>query len=1094
MNPDEQRSADGEPVSPEQFTRLAADPGRSVVVEACAGSGKTWLLVSRMLRLLLVGAQPAEMLAITFTRKAADEMRDRLLRLLRTLALEKNDEQVIHELTQRGLPAQEARQQLPRARQLYADVLASPHGLSVDTFHSWFIRLLQVAPLSAGIPHGLVVEESVADLREAAWLRFFRSLSAPENQQVHEALMTVYQLAGDVGGKDLLDDFLDQRAEWEIMCQHTEPQLELIKLCGADGERDARLSLWDEPPVLDLATQAARVLAAGTATQQNKAALIVQAMSAAPSVQAFDDLCDVCLTKDDKPRVMNLTNAQRAALPALDISNFQARWEALCEALISLRARSTELTVRQLNLAVFVVGAALIEHYQAIKTEQGKMDFADLELHAWRLLTDPEHAAYLHARIDARYKHILIDEFQDTNPLQWQIVRAWLEAYGHDTQRPGVFIVGDPKQSIYRFRRAEPRVFQSARALLRTYGAVELHTSVTYRNAPAIVDLLNLTMQKNSLYAPQVTASSDHGAVWRLPLMNEEVVSAPATERLALRDPLVQAAVEMDDRRREQEAIQVGQALRQARDLFQHEGQPLRWANMMILVRSRTHLLSYERGLRSVGIPFISSRTGGLLDTLEANDLIALLRWLLMPADDLALASILKSPIGACTDQDLIALAADTRHAHWWPRLQHMVSEKTAHAALIRVHELLVRWLSYASYLPVHDLLDRVIHEGELLQRYAVASPSETRAQVLGNLEAFVALSLALDAGRYPSITRFLEHLRRRQRGSERDAPDEAEVDAATDAVRIMTIHSAKGLEAELVVLMGTNHSDAGADRAGVLCDWPQDSPAPMHFSVFGKKAERGLARAELFEQEEKFRQQENWNLLYVAATRARQLLIISGTHSGKQDQQGVTSDSWYQRLLTAPEFLSAPAPLSEPAATAPISLPLFIPPSLAVNAKSTTPDNEATLEGKRLHALMERLTVNGRWPVAIPEAKRVARWLMCSESEARIVCEQAHRILSRDELKHFFDARLYSFARNEVELVHNGEWIRIDRLVGFEDAVWVLDYKRHLLEQQQADYWQQLARYREACLALFPGKAVYTALITVDGRMWQPDQSNSAH
>jgi ATP-dependent helicase/nuclease subunit A len=191
---------------------------------------------------------------------------------------------------------------------------------------------------------------------------------------------------------------------------------------------------------------------------------------------------------------------------------------------------------------------------------------------------------------------------------------------------------------------------------------------------------------------------------------------------------------------------------------------------------------------------------------------------------------------------------------------------------------------------------------------------------------------------------------------------------------------------------------------------------------------------------------------------------------------------------------LSAPAPLSEPAATAPISLPLFIPPSLAVNARSTTPDNEATLEGKRLHALMERLTVNGQWPIAIPEAKRVARWLMCSESEARIVCEQARRILSRDELKHFFDARLYSSARNEVELVHNGEWMRIDRLVGFEDAVWVLDYKRHLLEQQQADYWQQLARYREACLALFPGKAVYTALITVDGRMWQPDQSNSAH
>ena len=1088
-----QRFIDNQPVSAAQFVSVAADPSRSVLVEACAGSGKTWLLVSRMLRLLLEGSQPAEMLAITFTRKAADEMRDRLLRLLRQLALETNDERVLEELMQRGLSAAQARQHLPRARQLYADVLASPHDLSVDTFHSWFIRLLQIAPLAAGIPHGLTLEESITEIREAAWLRFFKSLSQPENAQLRESLMTVYAIASDGGGKDLLDEFLDQRAEWEILCQHDDPQQQLITLCGEDGERDARLSFWGDQHSVSLATRVARILGAGTVTQQKQADEIIQTLGADPSLESFDRLCLACLTKSGEPRAMNLTNAQRAVLAADDLDRFPSDWASLCEALINLRARSSEMIVRELNLAVFTVGAALIDHYHAVKADQRKLDFADLELQAWRLLSDPEHAAYLHARIDARYKHILIDEFQDTNPLQWQIVHAWLDAYGHDAQRPSVFIVGDPKQSIYRFRRAEPRVFQAARELLKPFGAADLRTSITYRNAAAIVAALNQTMNDNPLYAEQATTSSAEGAVWRLPLLREEKTSPPQLEDFSLRDPLSQPPLELEDLRRESEGVQVGYALHQARQQFSHSGQALSWSDMMILVRSRTHLASVERGLRSVGIPFVSSRAGGLLDTLEAGDLIALLRWLTMPADDLALARVLKSPIGGCADEELVDLAADNRSSHWWQRLQQGVIEQTASAAASRLHDLLIRWLAYASYLPVHDLLDRLIHEGELLQRYAVASSPETRAQVLGNLEAFVALSLALDAGRYPSITRFLEHLRRRQRGNERDAPDEADVDAATDAVRILTIHAAKGLEAEVVVLMGANHSDAGAEKAGVLCDWPQDATAPVHFSVFGKKAQRGAARDKWFLQEKAFREQENWNLLYVAATRARQLLIISGAHTGKDEGAGVKPDSWYEQLLSVAEFEPAPGLSSQPDATSQFALSLFQPATFPLPTAVAEPDNQATLEGKRLHALMERLTQAGAWPIVVPSVQRAARWLLCTESEASVVCEQAAQILASKPLRRFYDPAAYSFAHNELELVHNGEWMRIDRLVMFEDALWVLDYKRSLLDQQHtATYWQQLARYRAACLALFPGKPVHTALITVDGQLHRPEPSES--
>ncbi len=1081
---------DGVAASETDFVRTACDPRRSVLVEACAGSGKTWLLVSRMLRLLLDGAQPAELLAITFTRKAADEMRERLLKLLRELALNPSNDAVVAELQLRGLDPAEAGRLLPQARSLYARVLGSPHGLSVDTFHSWFIRLLQVAPLASGVPQGHALDEASGELAEAAWLRFMQSLNQPANAALREALMTVYEIAGDWTGKELIDAFLGKRAEWEIMCAQDDPRERLVELCGEDGEHDARLSLWDDAALSARLLRIARALGAGTDKQQRTATAIESALGLGPSIEAFDALCDAFLTKAGEPRSMKPTKAQRDALPAAEVDALERDWPQLCELLQELRARSAELTVRRLNEAMFDIGDAVIAHYNAIKAEQRKLDFADLELHAWRLLTSDVHAAYLHARIDARYKHILIDEFQDTNPLQWQVVRAWLDAYDGDGQRPSVFIVGDPKQSIYRFRRAEPRVFQSARELLRGYGAADLRTSVTRRNGRQIVEVLNRAMAgNNGLYVEQHTLSEHEGAVWRLPLVRGDTSSQAdeeeGDEAFALRDPLSEPAQEEEDRRRQREGELVASALIRARSELGGDGQPLPWSEMMILVRSRTHLLAYERGLRAAGVPFVSSRAGGLLDTLEASDLIALLRWLTMPADDLALAQVLKSPIAGCDDAELVSLAACAGDGSWWQRVQLRLDEGAASAELSRVHPLLSGWLRASRQLPVHDLLDRVLHEGQLLQRYAAATPAETRLQVIGNLEAFVALSLELDAGRYPSVARFLEHLRRKRRGSEQEAPDEADIDAALDAVKIMTVHGAKGLEAEVVAIMGANHSDAGKDKAGVLCDWPQDAQAPVHFSVFGKQAERGVSREHWFAAEEQVRNQENWNLLYVAATRAKQLLIVSGVHAGKADGDGVAKGHWYERLLCAPEFI--PDELSSPAETAgaAFALTLFDPPPLPPPARERSEDTEATLEGKRLHALMERLTNARAWPIDVPAARVVARWLGCDEEEGALACAQAAQILSQPALAQFFDPAQHGFARNEMELMHRGELMRIDRLVVCEDTLWILDYKRNLYEWQHADYQAQLARYRQACDELFPGKEIRAALITVDGRLW---------
>jgi ATP-dependent helicase/nuclease subunit A len=313
--------------------------------------------------------------------------------------------------------------------------------------------------------------------------------------------------------------------------------------------------------------------------------------------------------------------------------------------------------------------------------------------------------------------------------------------------------------------------------------------------------------------------------------------------------------------------------------------------------------------------------------------------------------------------------------------------------------------------------------------------------------------------------------------------------------VRILTIHSAKGLEAPIVVLVDANHSEPARDDCGILCDWPQDADAPTHFSCFGRKDERGAARDELFAAEEAFRQQEDWNLLYVAMTRAKELLIVSGvagTRNARPD--GAVEGSWYQRIQAVPEFMdendNALVSVSVQAAVE-FSMPIFSPPILedevALEAeRAARARASAIAEGIALHTLLERLTQFDTWPVEMPETCRIARWLSCSVEMADIVRERALNMLAAPALERFFNPAYFSFARNELEVLAGDETMRFDRAVVFDEEVWILDYKRDVLESEHADYAAQLQRYRQAAATVFPGMRLKTALVTPDGRLWE--------
>lgn len=1117
---------DGRVVQAEEFTAVACDPFRSVVVEACAGSGKTWLLVARMLRLLLAGAKPAELLAITFTKKAAQEMRERLIELLSDLALKPADE-VRQLLIERGVDRAEVERLMPAARGLYQSVLSSPSGLSIDTFHSWFMRLIQIAPLASGIPHGQALVESTEEVRKTAYRRLMQAINADEGASIKGALTHLYEVFGNTTTQNLLDDFLDKRAEWWATQQAGEQAaLEgLEELVGEDAEHDARLSLWDDAQLLARYALAARLLGAGSKVNQTRAMALETALTNGPSLPAFDALCVEFFGKSGNGKrtqnrvTKDLTAALDKHYGANGVDLFEEEWEQLAEFLQTLRKRSFDRQVIAVNASLFEAGSAYLAHYQSVKLEQRVFDFADMEWHAYRLMRDPEHAAYLQSRLDARYRHILLDEFQDTNPLQWSIVRNWLDAYGDDAAQPSVFIVGDPKQSIYRFRRAEPRVFAAARDMLAAQGAAVLRTSQTRRNAQAIVYALNASFTGNPIFHPQTTLSEVVGEVWRLPLA-EKVGEVEEGQNGRERDPLTQPKLEQEDQRRYEEGRALAPVLYHAtQQLAAQEQRPRRWADVMLLVKKRRYIGAYERALREAGIPLVSDRRGGLLASLEVDDLVALLRFLVTPSENVALAQVLKSPLFGATDADLITLAK-RNEANWWLRLRAHVGEMNCVALVIsgdlveqadaleefaktgampgatasandeqnvfvRAVRLLSRWIEVAPYLPVHDLLDRVLHEGEVVRRVAQCAHPTQRAQVLGNIDAFMALALELDAGRYPSLPRFIEQIRQLREGQAKDAPNEADIDAASDAVKILTIHSAKGLEAPIVVVLDANHSDPRREDGGILCDWPQDAEYPTHFSAFGKASERGYAREALFAAEQEFTQQEDWNLLYVAVTRARAMLFMSGVIETRAED-GVNDASWYGRMraLSLYEVTEFVLEGELPEANAQFEWNLFEPeamPALMPLVPSVT-DAALVDEGVALHGLLERVTQSGHWPVQIPAVQEVARWVGCGLNLAQIVIERAERILNTPELQSYFDPRHFVRAFNELEIVAEDKVLRIDRLVEGKEVVWVLDYKRDLLDSERSAYAAQLQRYRMALAPLFPTHHVRSVVITPDG------------
>ncbi|MGH8616983.1 MAG: UvrD-helicase domain-containing protein [Burkholderiales bacterium] len=1097
--------------------RDALDPARSVVVEACAGSGKTWLLVSRIVRLLLAGAGPSEILAITFTRKAAQEMAARLRSWLALLATGSDDE-VLDFLRQREVAEDQLAALLPVARGLYEKVLTAQPSVTVSTFHAWFLQLMRRAPLNAGAPGDVTLAEQTSGLVDDAWQRFAAATARDRDSPAARGLDTLFTEYGLENTRKLLGRFLRRRADWWAYAEGGDAGAAVARALEAleaamrlPPGTDVLAALLGDARFVEDLRRFADWLAKNTPTDQAFGEQLTAALALADPAMQFPAVRAALLRGDGEPLSRKSGKAQAKRLGAEGESVFLDLHGALAARVQQALQDLADQCAYRLNAAALPCAVQLLAAYEEVKRDRQVIDYADIEWHAWRLLADSDHAAYLQAKLDSRYAHVLLDEFQDTNPLQWLTLKAWFDAAAEADARPTVFLVGDPKQSIYRFRRAEAKLFGAAAAYLgQHFGARRLAQNESRRCAPAVIEAVNRVFgglgDAFEGFAPHTAHyTAKPGRVEVLPLEAvDPAQDAEADADAVLRNPLERPLVIADDQRRANEAGTLARRLKEAVGHWtvwsDHRGESqraARYGDVMILVRRRTHLETYEQALREARIPFVTSRQGGLLDTLEAQDMTALLEFLVAPFADLKLAHALRAPMFGASDDDLVALAG-TPGATWRERLSTLVAAKGASPALQRADRLIAGWQDTFDRLPVHDLLDRIYFEGDVIARYRAAVPAVMAPAVTANLHAFMQRALDTDAGRYPSLPRFLDELRDLRAAPPEEAPGEGTVEMAGDngdAVRIHTVHGAKGLEAPIVWLPDCAARTEGPDGYDVMVAWDGEAAAPAHFSLWSRQGERAAVQIDIAEAEALRAARENLNLLYVAMTRAQQVLVVSGCAPTRGN---VPADSWYARVQAA----------LAPAAETGAALPLMLTPPLATVVPQTvlpasvspalsrprkTGSRHAAMAGQgerygtRFHVLMERLSADRTLARAafqrefgVPAAEMESLWA------------QAQGVLGAAALARFFDPARYVRALNEVPFVTAaGAQGRLDRLVEFTDEVWVLDYKTGDSDPQAAlaAYRPQLDGYLVAMRALFGAKTVRAALVLKGGLLVEAAQ-----
>ncbi|WP_299908079.1 double-strand break repair helicase AddA [uncultured Paracoccus sp.] len=1113
----------------------SADPAASTWLTANAGSGKTRVLTDRVARLLLRGTRPERILCLTYTKAAATEMQNRLLRRLGEWAMlpEAELRRALADLGEAGSA------DLTEARRLFALAIETPGGLKVQTIHSFCAALLRRFPLEAGVPLGF----AELDDRSARVLR--AEIVEEMAEEMHPAIADLTALHG---GHDL-DGFIRSLPPGaaEVLPDQAALWLALGLAAGADEESlMAAVFSGDER---DLIGALIPLMRGSNKTDAGTAERLAGHDWDQPDMAALATLCDVMLYKSGE----NAGMAKLGKFPAVGLQRGAAAGlmpdlGELMERVQDARGQMIALASARRSLALHRFAHEFARRYDARKLAHGWLDFEDLISRAAGLLSESSMAQWVLWRLDGGIDHILVDEAQDTSPEQWRVIAQLTDEFtsgaGAVPRERTLFVVGDPKQSIYSFQGADVAVFEDRRdRFADAFAAVEapmqrrelLHS---FRSSPAILRLVDAVFEGEAaqglgegarhiafheglpgrvdLWPPVVEPEAEDPPDWWQP---GDAPVPPSAETLLAKAIAAQIR-----------AIH-GTPFH---DIRQRRIRPLDYGDVLILVQGRKGKGLFDeiiRACKAASLPIAGADRLKLAAELAVRDIRAVLSVLDTPEDDLSLAAALRSPLFGLSEDALYRLAAGRKREFLWERLR-----KSDHA---EAHALLTDLMDKVGYLRPYDLISRLLirHGGRARLLARLGQEAED------GIAELLSQALAYETVETPTLTGFLVWLTgddvevRRQAGS-----------GEGGLIRVMTVHGAKGLESPLVILPDTAKRRPPGDRYTIALP---DGPTVWR----GSKGSRSQPVEDAVAAQTARAEEERRRLLYVGLTRAESWLIVAAA-----GDTGAGLDSWHamvsdgaeragleqsaneiegvgtaQRLsfgdwpveaeadkttevtaIALPDWSRTrppnPTRLPQPVAATALGGAKAIGSGGGAGGSGEEADRDAAmLRGTRLHLLLEHLpgSITEDWPAIARAALAGAEGGLPDADEMAGLLAEAEAVIGAPDLAAVMTPGPGETVLTEVGLTAPLPGIgtlhgSIDRLIVGPDRVLAVDYKSNV--EVPADpaltplgILRQMAAYRAALRLIYPGHRVEAAVLWTATRSLMPlpdavlDQASTA-